>query len=159
VGNVLTQPQVEAGQLSLQHAVFSPSVIIGNVLQACRLAARVCAIEWEHLPEEDALPELVEGDRDRIAQVVQNLITNATRFSEGRPVRVRATLAAEGGEPWLAVRVSDTGRGMTAHEVAMCFDSGQAAPAAAGGGSGLGLYSACTMHDQRTNVATCHRSH
>jgi signal transduction histidine kinase len=76
VGNVLTAPQVDAGQLSLQCAVFNPAVIVGNVLQACRFAARGSSIDWECMPEDSPLPELVEGDRDRIAQVVQNTITN-----------------------------------------------------------------------------------
>jgi signal transduction histidine kinase len=68
-------------------------------------------------------------------------------------VRVRATVTAEGGEPWLAVRVRDEGRGMTPHEVATCFDSGAAAAAAAGGGSGLGLYSTFTVRGPL--VVTC----
>jgi hypothetical protein len=144
VGNVLTAPQVEAGQLSLQHDIFSPAAVIGDVLQACRLAARGCSIDWERAPADAPLPALVEADRNRIAQVVQNTITNACRFSEGTPVRVRATLQAQqpGGQPWLAIRVRDEGRGMSPHEAAACFNSGQAAPASAGGGSGLGLYSA-----------------
>ncbi len=145
---MLTAPQVEAGQLSLQRDIFNPATVIGDVLYACRLAARGSSIDWECLPEDDPLPPLVEGDRNRIAQVVQNTITNACRFSEGEPVRVRATVQTQqpSGTPWLAVRVRDEGRGMTPHEAAACFESGKAAPAAAGGGSGLGLYSASGLH-------------
>ncbi len=46
---------------------------------------------WERSPS-DALPELVEGDRDRIGQVLQNLCTNAMKWGAGRPVRVRVHL-------------------------------------------------------------------
>jgi hypothetical protein len=48
--------------------------------------------------------------------------------------------------PLLCISVHDTGRGMTAMEAAGCFGAGHAAPTAAGGGTGLGLYSACP-HD------------
>ncbi len=79
VGNVLTVPQVQAGELTLQRDVFSPTDVVGDVLQACRLgcaAANVpgAGIEWEDSREEAPLPPLVEGDRCRLSQVVQNLV-------------------------------------------------------------------------------------
>ncbi len=79
MGNVLTVPQVQAGELTLQRDVFSPTDVVGDVLQACRLgcaAANVpgAGIEWEDSREEAPLPPLVEGDRCRLSQVVQNLV-------------------------------------------------------------------------------------
>jgi hypothetical protein len=53
-----------------------------------------------------------------------------------------AGAAEDDTRPLLCIAVSDTGRGMTPQEVAGCFGAGHAAPAAAGGGTGLGLYSA-----------------
>jgi signal transduction histidine kinase len=53
-----------------------------------------------------------------------------------------AGAAEDDTRPLLCIAVSDTGRGMTPQEVADCFGAGHAAPAAAGGGTGLGLYSA-----------------
>jgi hypothetical protein len=59
------------------------------------------------------------------------------------PAQPEGAAAAEDTRPLLCIAVSDTGRGMTQQEVAGCFGAGHAAPAAAGGGTGLGLYSAC----------------
>jgi signal transduction histidine kinase len=171
VGNVLTAPEVERGALTLTRDTFSPHAVICDVLQACRLGHAAASapggsIVLDESPQEaqegadaDAvtmLPTLlVEADRNRIAQVTQNCVTNSCKFSAGTPVRVRLTLHARGGddasagadadEPlaaahWLTVRVSDGGRGMSAAQAAACFDAGAAAPAAAGGGTGLGLY-------------------
>jgi hypothetical protein len=51
--------------------------------------------------------------------------------------------AAADTRPLLCISVRDGGRGMTPAEASGCFAAGHAAPAAAGGGTGLGLYSAC----------------
>ena len=73
-------PQVESGELSLQHAVFSPARLVADVLQACRMGCAAGAeggagIELESTSGtgDESLPLMVEADRDRIAQVLQNL--------------------------------------------------------------------------------------
>jgi signal transduction histidine kinase len=171
VGNALTAPEVERGALTLTRDTFSPRALVADVLQACRLGHAAAAApggsimleeEGQEREVNDAdvdddaeardadavmLPtsSLVEADRNRIAQVTQNLVTNACKFSAGTPVCVRLTLTQtqqqqQQQQHWLAVRVRDGGRGMSAAEAAACFDAGAAAPAAAGGGTGLGLY-------------------
>ena len=153
VSNVLSAPQVHSGELTLQSDVFSPAAVLRDVMQACQLGCPAAAAAGggvQAAPGEP-LPPLVEGDSGRMAQVVQNLITNALKFSPGVPVRVSAAMQpaeahppasvqAAAGRPWLVIQVSDRGRGMSAAEAAACFTAGVAAPAAVGGGTGLGLY-------------------
>jgi len=132
--------------------VFSPVRVVQDVVQACRLGcaprlqASGAGIELQTGLDavDEAIPSLVEGDRNRIAQVLQNLVTNACKFGRSDPVSVRACMRrAEDWQPnQLVLTVADTGRGMSAQEAAGCFNSGQAAAISAGGGTGLGLYSA-----------------
>ena len=86
IGNVLTAPQVEEGHLELEAEVFSPKATLRDVLQACRMGCAAAAqpggstIEWEEADDEARkLPPLVECDRKRLAQVLQNVITNACK--------------------------------------------------------------------------------
>jgi hypothetical protein len=92
-------------------------------------------------------------------------VSNACKFSGGSRIEVRAWMEAPdavmlqtpaqtlqaplpqaAGEPsappphWLVLRVADGGRGMSAEQLATCFQAHTAAPAANGGGSGLGLF-------------------
>jgi PAS domain S-box-containing protein len=82
------------------------------------------------------------GDRERVGQVLVNLLANAERYApEGSLVRVIAAPLA-GGE--LAVAVSDSGAGIADEHVARIFDRlyqirDDRAPRAKGGALGLGL--------------------
>ena len=80
-------PQVETGELSLQCAVFSPARLVADVLQACRMGCAAGAeggtgIELESTcgTGDESLPPMVEADRDRIAQVLQNLARACLQF-------------------------------------------------------------------------------
>jgi PAS domain S-box-containing protein len=83
VTNVLTARQLEAGALTLNHVLFSPAELIDAVLQACRSGcntASMAGIAWER-GLGDLVPAVVEGDRDRLAQVLQNLVRERLRAS------------------------------------------------------------------------------
>jgi hypothetical protein len=75
VVNVLTARQLETGALTLNRVVFDPTELIEDVLQACGAArpTRAGGITWARALG-DYLPRLLEGDRDRVAQTLQNLV-------------------------------------------------------------------------------------
>ncbi|GEJ59101.1 ATP-binding protein [Anaeromyxobacter diazotrophicus] len=98
---------------------------------------------------------VVEGDPDRLAQVVANLLTNAAKYTEpGGVVSVRA--AREGGEA--VVRVRDSGMGIPPDLLPHVFDlfvQGHRALDRSQGGLGLGLAivrSMVEMHGGRVSA-------
>ncbi len=82
----------------------------------------------------DVQPDLlVYGDRDRLAQMLDNLIANALRHGE-QPVRLSA--AAEGDQ--VLIRVRDSGNGVPVHMQGRLFE--RFATGLSKGGTGLGLF-------------------
>ena len=80
---------------------------------------------------------IVRGDRDRIAQVFINLLTNAIKYNvEGGSVVVEAM---RGSRSTARVDVRDTGVGIAREDLERIFDRFYRAGAAEGEGSGLGL--------------------
>ena len=100
------------------------------------------------LPEDDDLA--FEGDGTRLAQVVQNLLVNAAKYTpEGGEIGVSARRTDGHAE----VRVCDNGRGISPDELGRIFDlfaqgeAGLASPTDSGLGVGLALARALvTMH-------------
>jgi signal transduction histidine kinase len=89
----------------------------------------------------DATPEgmMAWGDRDRLRQVLSNLIGNACAYSpEGSTIRLRATPEAF----WAVIAVQDSGPGVAPADLARLgerFYRGDAARSRRTGGTGLGL--------------------
>lgn len=88
--------------------------------------------------------EVVEGDRDRLEQALQNLAANALRYA---PAGTAIELRAANGPTHVTLSVADQGPGITPEHVPHVFDRFYKAEAsrairsgpAAAGGSGLGL--------------------
>ena len=85
----------------------------------------------------DVAGRMVRSDRAALAQVFQNLLLNARTHAGGAQVRIVAERAGD----VVRVLVADDGPGVTADDQSRIFDRGfRGAAAAAGTGSGLGLF-------------------
>lgn len=92
-----------------------------------------------HVLELD-LPEaqvIIDGDRDRLAQVIGNLLSNAIKYS---PAGTRVRVAIDTDDGHARVIVSDEGAGISESDRRRIFEKFYRGPAASGvGGTGLGL--------------------
>jgi CheY-like chemotaxis protein len=90
----------------------------------------------------DAVPERVTIDAMRLRQVLTNLLSNATKFTEEGAISVRADFARRRGEGRLCVEVSDTGIGIAAEQTGQVFEQFvqiDSSLSRRSGGTGLGL--------------------
>ena len=133
----------DAGQLRLRTAQLDLSAILREIVDAYQAPAqeREVSLKLEMPP---SLP-LVSVDRDRLAQVVGNLLTNALRYvSKGDHI----TTSVVNHREEVAVAVIDNGPGVPAEDLPYLFDRfwrGDRARRRATGGSGLGLAIARTL--------------
>lgn len=137
VNNLLDLSKAERGRLPLtpQRTQFAPW-LEGIVASLAPMAwMRQIQIRTDLSAE---IP-MLELDRDRIREVIENLLTNAIRFSpQGGKVRVEAAIQGDG----VCVSVADEGPGIPKNEIAMVFEEffrGAASQRTSPGGSGLGL--------------------
>ncbi len=142
--DLLLLAAAENGTLALTTTDFDLSLL----LEEAENAARPQAVERGiALSLEVEGTTYVHGDRPRLAQLFDNLISNALKFTpEGGAVTVRASTA--GGR--LVVEVADTGIGIPDDELARLFDRfyrARSAKVRNVGGTGLGLAIAKTIAD------------
>jgi signal transduction histidine kinase len=136
VNELLFLVQVDAGRLELTLAEADLNEVLAEATDAARPAANAKGIELT-LETGRLAPAVV--DRGRIAQLVDNLVSNAVKFTPaGGRVEVRS--AQDGGA--IALSVSDTGIGIPSDELPRLFNRFFRASSATSNaipGTGLGL--------------------
>ena len=138
VSDVLDMSKLEAGSLTLTRA----PALMSEVVEAAVEQVRPLFDEKQQTLDvrvDRALGE-IEMDHKRIRQILENLLSNASKFTapNGR-ILLMARPAADGG---VAIAIADTGIGMTHEEIMLAlkpFAQVDAARARAQEGAGLGL--------------------
>ena len=138
LNDILDLAKIEAGKLKLESYAFAPADLARRVeaLYGAQAAGKGLALHVSASPDCAALRL---GDRNRILQILNNLIGNALKFTEAGSVTVE--FAIRPGD-MLLLRVIDTGIGMTAAQSARVFDEFEQAEGSTArrfGGTGLGL--------------------
>jgi signal transduction histidine kinase len=119
VGDMLFVAQVQAGRLSLDREPVAVRAVVVDGVDAARPAAEDVGVRLELVEDPSGDPDFVVGDRDRLAQALDNLISNALKFS-ARDATVTVRLQHEDG--WVNVEVIDTGDGIPLVEQERLFD-------------------------------------
>ena len=125
---------------------------------AARAAAREAAFAVKGITLESELRSaVVAGDEGRLAQVVDNLLSNALRYTDpGGSVTVRTF----GDDGFGVLQVADTGIGMAPHELPRVFERfwrSDKSRARSRGGAGIGLaivHELVRAHDGHIDVAS-----
>ena len=137
LNQLLDLSRIEAGRVELQPASMSMPDLAQDILEGLQSLAQKKALTLT-TQTEGAVPP-IQGDRDKLHQVLTNLVGNAIKFTpQGGEVRVEVTALSEG---LVRVCVADTGCGIAPHEIEKIFEKfyrGETAPQEAVG-AGLGL--------------------
>ena len=133
VNRLLHLSRLRAGMLPLERRPVNLAVVAERAVEELRPQAETAEVTLELERAGDAF--VVEGDEDRLAEVVINLGVNAIQFTpKGGFVHVRVTDAG----PEVILEVEDTGIGIPAAALPGIFERYQQARRDRGG-SGLGL--------------------
>jgi len=148
INDILDFSKIEAGKMELERRPFDLRASIEESLDL--LAPRTLDKQLDLLYEaDDQIPEMVEGDAQRLRQVLVNLISNAVKFTERGDIMVKADLIVDPANvvensPGLRLhfQVRDTGIGIQPDRLARlfrAFTQADVSTARQYGGTGLGL--------------------
>jgi signal transduction histidine kinase len=136
VTELLDLSRIDAGAHRLELASFAIRPFVDEVMAEAKVVSAGAGqdVRFGHLVDP---PEgTVVGDRERLKQVVLNLLDNAARHS---PAGGRILLTACGRDDALVLEVSDEGPGIAPAERERVFERFTRGERATGGGTGLGL--------------------
>ena len=134
IGDVLDTSRIDAGTFSYRFA----DVDVGELAREVAAIVDVGAEEVEVRAEVAGSLPVVRADRERLRQLLMNLVTNAVKYTTaGDDVEVR--VVAENGA--VEVSVVDHGPGIPPEDQRLIFEKfGRAATASSKPGTGLGLF-------------------
>ncbi|HYN52666.1 MAG TPA: response regulator, partial [Thermoleophilaceae bacterium] len=142
VNDVLDLSKIEAGKLEIDAVDFRLGETVEDVSTLMWTSARQKGLQVTTEIDND-VPAVVRGDELRVRQVLNNLVSNAVKFTREGEISVRVRrIAATGDRVNLRFEVSDTGIGIEPEQLARLFESFEQADASLTrkyGGTGLGL--------------------
>jgi signal transduction histidine kinase len=130
VADLLLLSQADAG-MSLRMEPVELDTIILDVYRQAQVIANGVNIQLGH--EDQAI---VQGDPDRLKQLLINLVTNAIKHT---PPGGRVTLSLHREPEWVRITVEDTGRGIASNALPHIFERFYQANDSQHTGTGLGL--------------------
>ena len=142
INDILDFSKIEAGKLEIETINFNLPTLIEDIAQMLAHRAHAKGLEMIVDIDENVYPD-VSADPSRIRQILTNLISNATKFTERGEVLIRVETIEEDNESAkIRFLVRDTGIGMSDTESAKLFQPFTQADESTTrkyGGTGLGL--------------------
>jgi signal transduction histidine kinase/CheY-like chemotaxis protein len=122
INDILDLSKIEAGKLELFPVEYDfPSLINDTVvLNIVRYESKPIAF---NLRVDENIPLMLYGDELRIKQILNNLLSNAFKYTASGVVSMKVSLSqSEPGSVTLIFCISDTGQGMTPEQLEKLFD-------------------------------------
>ena len=157
VASLLDYHQLENGLMKIQPTSFSPAQLVAESVEGMKLRAeeKGLAISFEckikgmgtsdssdssETSDSPMKKKFFRADAFRIRQILDNLVSNAIKYTDRGSVTIQAQVSEILGKPTLTLSVKDTGKGMTDEEKQKVFQAFTRLKSAQGiEGTGLGL--------------------
>jgi len=140
--DILDHAKLEAGRMTVEAVPYDVRALCAQVARFWGVEARKKGVRLR-VEGAAALPAWVVGDPTRLRQILNNLISNAVKFTSEGSITLRLSAwASEEDAVALRFQIVDTGAGMEPSQITRLFtpfEQGDASTAKTHGGTGLGL--------------------
>ena len=140
ISDFLDLSKVDVGKLKVETEQLNANSTISEIIDMLRFSTDEKGITLE--VEIDEREMIVNGDRDKIEQIMTNLVDNAVKFVPKNDGKI--TVRVKDSEDWVTVEVEDNGPGIEGDDLNVVFDrfvqtTKEAGPGKHGTGLGLSI--------------------
>ena len=142
INDILDISKIEAGKMELENIPFE----LKDVLSHCESLCRIKAIEKGNelsFHFESVILKKINGDPNKLAQILINLLSNAIKFTENGFIKLEAVLVGTNNNmAEIRFAITDNGIGMSEHQLRSIlapFNQADQSSTRKYGGAGLGL--------------------
>jgi signal transduction histidine kinase/CheY-like chemotaxis protein/PAS domain-containing protein len=125
INDILDLSKIEAGKLELSPIRYDVPILINDTVNLNAMLYESKPVKFR-LQVDENIPSTLFGDELRIKQILNNLLSNAFKYTDEGEVSMSVTAEntqqKEMSRVTLVFRVADTGQGMTAEQLEKLFD-------------------------------------
>ena len=161
VNDILDISKIESGKFELVPVTYDIPSVLNDASSQSIMHMGEKPIEFKMNISEE-LPTKLYGDELRIKQILNNLLTNALKYTREGTVELTVDCVREGESVWLTFKVSDTGIGIKQENMALLFNDYAQMDLAANRkivGTGLGLSIAKRLVELMEGQITAESAH
>ncbi len=139
IGGILDLSKIESGKLEIVESDYDPKEEIESLIKIQRTKVAEKPLQFNTNIDPN-IPDVLFGDRLRIKQILNNLISNAIKYTEKGHIDFSASWDKASGS--LVIKVADTGRGIKPEDMDKLFakfERLQVEKVSSVQGTGLGL--------------------
>jgi PAS domain S-box-containing protein len=139
INDILDFSKIEAGKLDIAHEKYDVINLIQDTLQLYQMKITSKTLEFELVLGKD-IPISFIGDGVRIRQIMNNLLSNALKYTDKGKITLAVSVDKKEGEDIiLVIKIVDTGCGMSKEQLNLVFEEYSRFHENKGEGTGLGL--------------------
>lgn len=143
INDILDLSKIEAGKVHLEVGPVRLEEVAHEVVSLFRINAQKKGVAL-HVHVDSSVPEVIHSDRTRLQQVLNNLMSNAVKFTASGAIKVKVWTQSShlSKGPRHYISVTDSGIGIPeekAEEVFLAFTQADSSTTRKYGGTGLGL--------------------
>src|SRR5205085_2535414 len=140
INDILDLSKIEAGKMTLHPQPFKVQSVVEEIALSIQpiVAKNSNRLEINYRSDTGTM----KADVLRVRQILLNLLSNATKFTENGTILLDVARTLKGNDEWITFRVTDTGIGMNADQMRNlfhAFSQGDPSIFRNYGGTGLGL--------------------
>jgi signal transduction histidine kinase/CheY-like chemotaxis protein len=124
INDILDLSKIESGKMELTPTDYYVASVIHDTAQLNSLRIESKSIDFK-INVDKTIPSVLHGDDLRIKQILNNLLSNAAKYTKDGEVGLSVTSEPDPSDPsaiTLVFSISDTGQGMSAEQIATLFD-------------------------------------
>lgn len=139
INDILDFSKIESGNVEISEKKYEVSDLINNINNMISIRAKGKDLDY-NVQIDPRVPKSLYGDKNRVQQIIVNLLTNAVKYTDSGSVTFKMSWNEE--KRSMLVQVIDTGRGIKEEDVKLLFNKFKRVGLEDNGnieGSGLGL--------------------
>lgn len=120
VGNIIDINKIESDKLKIENSPYNPSKEIETLFKINKHHLHHKKINYILNIKKD-IPTSLVGDKTRIKQIVNNLLTNAIKYTQSGVVELNVSGYLKTNTYYLIISIKDTGRGIKSENISKLF--------------------------------------